>query len=124
MTWVSPTTQKYVQPRVLLSRFVGPGSSFGPAPLVPTQRIFLLWGMDAYGTVQPNNGNLTFQNSTTGFVMWEIQQSENFPGPFYWRGQIPLFPADNFFVSATVGFNINFWGAYVPTYITDQDLGN
>lgn len=113
-----------LQPAILLARAVGPGSSFGPVGVVPPGMAFLINGIDGYPTVQPNNGNLIVENTNVSAVLFQVQQSANFPGPFAWRGEIPLFTLDELFVSASVGFNVLIWGAWVPDFTVDVQLGN
>lgn len=110
------------QPAIVVAKAVGPGTNFGPAALVPSGIALLVEGLDAYGVVQPNNGDLVVQNAATGVVLWQIQQSQNFPGPFYWRGVMPLFQSDQILVTATVGFNFVLWGTFVPDFTIDVQL--
>lgn len=110
------------QPAIVIARPVGGGSSFGPVSVVPTGIALLVEGMDAYPAIQPNNGDLVVQNSTSGAVLWQVQQSQNFPGPFAWRGTLPLFTLDEIFVSASVGFNFVMWGTFVPDFTVDVQL--
>lgn len=83
--------------------------------------------MDFYPTIQPNNGDLQVFASSVNWpiaspVIYAVQQSANFPGPFFWRGQLPFFFGNNTFeVEATVGFNFTVWG--VTTYDFTADGG-
>lgn len=113
-----------LQPAILLSQIVGPGTSFGPRSLVPTGMVFLIEGMDAYPSVQPNNGDLQVTSSQWPAALFLVQQSQNFPGPFFWRGRIPIFTLDQIFVSASVAFGVTIWGSWVPDFTIDAQLGN
>lgn len=116
--------KELLQPAIILSHGAGPGSSFGPTSLVPAGMGFLIWGIDAYPVVQPNNGDLVVSDTQWPSPLFQVQQSQNFPGPFYWRGQIPIFPLDAISVNASVGFNVTIWGAWVPDFTIDAQLGN
>jgi hypothetical protein len=82
---------------------------------------FLIQGIDVYATVQPNNGSFNMSYESTGTTILLIQQSANFPGPYYWRGTLPLPGLQNLFTTATVPFVFSIWGVFVPTYHADYN---
>lgn len=97
------------------STTLGPYTGTGPGYL------FAVTGMDAYPGVQPNNGDLQVVDSISGYVLWRVQQSANFPGPFSWRGWLPFnFSPVSISAEAAVPFSFLMWGVIVPDYTQDS----
>lgn len=121
-----PIAWDQITPKRLAAGTSDLGSPANPIAWTSAGLIFLLLGIDAYGTTQPNNG--TFQvflelPGNGSIVLYQVQQSANFPGPFFWRGLIPLYPNEQELqVSSTVGFEFSLWGAIVPDFTVDQPL--
>lgn len=115
-------------PRILLRGFVSAGAGINTGNAVAAGYGFLLLGMDAYPGVQPNNGDLIVTITEAGpggdsFTLWQIQQSQNFPGPFYWRGFYPIYDNEGTVsVSSTVPFAVNLWGFQVPRWLSDSNM--
>jgi hypothetical protein len=57
--------------------------------------------------------------TSTGLIVLLIQQSANFPGPYYWRGTLPLPALQSLSITSTVPFVFSIWGVFVPTYRAD-----
>jgi hypothetical protein len=80
---------------------------------------FLIQGIDVYANVQPNNGSFSLTYLSSGTTILLIQQSANFPGPYYWRGNVPLPALQSLLATGTVPFVFSIWGVWVPTYRAD-----
>lgn len=105
-------------PSVLDQAAAGPGNSH-QTDNQSHGHDFLIQGIDVYATVQPNNGSFNLTFLSTGATILLIQQSANFPGPYYWRGNVPLPALQSLFATATVPFVYSIWGVFVPTYRAD-----
>jgi hypothetical protein len=108
---------------------VNGGQSFTVENIPAAGYTFLWLGLDAYPTVQPNNGDFVFEATGSGpgggtTVLYQVQQSQNFPGPFSWRGMVPIYPGyASLDVTATVGFNFIIWGLMLPSIDQDSTMG-
>lgn len=120
-----PVLFDQLTPAVFATGHVVLGAGLGPFQNSHPGRIFLLAGIDVYADTQPNNG--TFEVGVNfpgpgggGYINYRVQQSQNFPGPFFWRGVLPLFPNAEFLqVTSSVGFDFVMWGFWVPDYTQD-----
>jgi len=117
---------KFAVPRIMLHGLVTAGVTLDAGQPVNAGYGFVLIGMDAYPTQQPNNGDLIVTAGSTGPgiqapIIWQIQQSQNFPGPFAWRGLLPIYDNPGVFaVTSTVPFNFQAWGVQLPRWISDS----
>lgn len=114
-------------PRVFFAGGVNIGQDFVANSSPGQQRAWVVQGIDAYPGIQPNNGDLQVIASSDSWpiasaIIFQVQQSANFPGPFYWRGALPFLHGNfTFRVSSTVQFAFVVWG--VSTYDFTFDGG-
>ena len=114
-------------PKVLVSGGVDASHTVTFSNPVQVGTVFLICGIDAYPAVQPNNGDFSVGEILGGsggsYVIYQVQQSANFPGPFSWRGIFPILSSvADVQVTATVAFNFNIWGLLVPDFTQDSTL--
>lgn len=116
-------------PALLYSGSTDLGNTFTSAIPSNSGHVRLVLGIDAYPNVQPNNGNfqVTLQTAVSGssvYVAYRAQQSQNFPGPFHWRGLAPIPDSYRLItVSSTVPFDFAIWGLIVVDWTWDLVLG-
>jgi hypothetical protein len=112
-------------PKLFLYGGVGVGSSVSATSSPPVGMAWVITGIDAYPNVQPNNGSFDVlaqsdNNGTGQFTLYQVQQSQNFPGPFAWRGQVALFHGSfSLRASATVPFTFTVWGYETYNFLED-----
>jgi hypothetical protein len=101
----------------------------GPAQLpLPTAPgfVYLIEGIDLYPTIQPNNGDCVVTIDAAAqlggpFTAYAVQQSQNFPGPFHWRGALPIHDQTGYImVSGSVPFTFSIWGRRLPDFTQDN----
>lgn len=93
-------------------------------------KIRLILGIDVYPINQPANGaiDLSYEDHVyfpTSVSVFSVQQSQNFPGPFQWRGLFPIYDTAALLQwTGSVPFNFLIWGVRVPDWQTDlgQDV--
>lgn len=125
MNWLS-----LARPKVFWVGQVPSGTGFlsGPGPVGGTS--WLILGIDLYAGEQPNNGDMQISQQVSGGAntIFLVQQSQNFPGPFMWRGLYPFIgtgttsPLDLLEASGSVPFGFSVWGLSLPTFDADQPL--
>lgn len=112
-----------IYPATVLNGITDSGSSLGPWTPPDAEFGFLLLGIDAYPQTQPNNGDFIAEMSlgfSVTYIVFQVQQSANFPGPFSWRGCIPMYHnAMELSIGSSVGFASNAWGFFLPYWQSD-----
>lgn len=95
-----------------------------------TGRVRLVMGIDIFCENQPANGSITllYQDHAhvpSSFAVIQVQQSQNFPGPFYWRGLFPVYDTAALLQwEASVPFSYVIWGCHVPNWEIDLGIAN
>jgi hypothetical protein len=112
-------------PQVMWTGTVNSGQPAIAENVPPTDFVWIVLGIDVYAGVQPNNGDFSLTATGSGpgggsYTIYQIQQSQNFPGPFAWRGIHPIFPGwANLTASSSVEFAFVVWGLVTPNYTLD-----
>lgn len=93
-------------------------------------QVRLVLGIDVYATNQPANGEISLVYMDhlyfpSGYVVLQLQQSQNFPGPFYWRGLFPVYDTAGLLQwNGFVPFSFVMWGVRVPDWQVDMGQVN
>lgn len=119
-----PTDFSLARPKAFWAGGVDASTNFLANTFPGQGRCWLIQGIDAYPNVQPNNGDFVVQVEGVGIVgqhtLFQVQQSANFPGPFFWRGCVPMFFGNNLLeVTATVSFDFFIWGTETVDFTLD-----
>lgn len=85
----------------------------------------MIQGLDVYAGTQPDNGDFQIFLGSIGWpvaggLFYRVQQSANFPGPYFWRGNVPIFHGNNSIqAGSTVPFDFVIWGTETLDYTVD-----
>ena len=86
-------------PRLFLAGGTDVGAPQHALGSPPTRGVWVVTGIDVYPGIQPNNGDFQLLGNSLHWpvanaIVYQVQQSQNFPGPFSWRGKLPMWHGD------------------------------